>query len=278
MNNCLKSVILFITLFFSLAARDDNGGMHFLPWSEERELLLTSKAQETVEHNLNNFPIFPYPDSNAEEILATFQQTKIYIFAYGSLLNKQSAAKALSPEAMKTHRPAIAFGLKRIFNRYIPKETHWGEQLRPNDKAMLNVFQTSNYQDIINGVVIEVGQEDLQNLIKREEGYDLVPIPVTYWVDALDSNNHDPSIFFAYTFISPEKAVKGIHYTKKDINPIKGYALASQEGASQYGDQFFKLWIETTFLADKKTPFKIWKDNPSVDCLDETGCRLPLNP
>ncbi len=185
------------------------------------------------------------------------KQAETAIFAYGSLLNKESAARTLSSHAIQTSQPAVAFGLKRIFDYdAAPINKRWGEPRRPNDTAMLNVIPTDDPSSMVNGVILKVDKRDLAKLIEREKGYDLVPVSVIRWDEVQQDH---PQLQTAYTFMAREDHINPC------INPVPGYAQASKEGAAQYGDDFLQFWLETTFLADGRTPFTTWEKNPAID-------------
>lgn len=266
-NFCVMSSFLFSTIAMSEQEKP-------YPWSNERHHSMVDRAVEIWSDNISNYPSLSYPVNNPEQLYSIYNSETIPIFSYGSLLNKESAARTLSESAMATHRPALSFGTKRIFDRHVPTTSRWGPLERPNDTGMLNINQTENFSEIVNGVVIEVDIDDLKNLLFREEGYDLVPVVVTCWNKAVD-DGAEPNFFIAYTFQASDDEREGIHYTNRYINPVPGYAFASREGAEQYGESFLNLWVASTFLADKETPFSLWELFPELDCQFEEGCSLP---
>lgn len=261
---------LLLTLTFLICSFSLFG----LPWSEEKQEQIVQHIEKKWRAELSRYPELSYPIEEPEQLYSLYGQEKIPLFSYGSLLNKESAARTLSEEALATHRPAIAFGIKRIFDRHVPTTKRWGPIERPNDTAMLNVHRTKEFSQITNGVIIEVDSKDLKNLITREEGYDLIPVIVTDWNNTEEKT---PTLSIAYTFRASEEAREGIYYTHRRINPVPGYALASKAGAAQYGKDFLKLWSTSTFLADKVTPFTAWEKNSEIDCQFEEGCLLPKN-
>lgn len=252
---------LFLMLIFSASIY---GSM-----SEERLQFLGSEAKKW--EALNEKPAFKYP-ANPDEMVSAPGE-KVLIFGYGSLVNPESAARTLSPEAMKTYQPAVAFGMQRTFNRKVTDTERWGPRERPSDVGMLNVFKTGNQLDAVNGVIFAVNREDLEALIKREVGYDLVPIPIVSWKEAIDSQA-TPNFQTAYVFLSPEEPRQGKVFVDPCVNPVPGYAMASKEGAALNGKSFLKLWLESTFLADRKTPFIEWEKNPEIDMSQTCTKRL----
>lgn len=209
------------------------------------------------------YPSFPYP-ANAEQIISASPSGKVFIFAYGSLLNRESALRSLSEKTFDSAQPVIAEKLKRVFDRDVIPGQSYQPLPRKNDRAMLNVYVTDSKYDIVNGVVFEVGLDDLKSLIKREEGYDLIPILVRPWTKDPIQQRH---CRVAYTFAVPREK----KYVNKGINPVPGYYWLSKEGAGRFGAEFQKLWLETTFLADEVTKVTEWEANPRINCkIDRT--------
>ena len=162
------------------------------------------------------------------------------IFSYGSLITEESAAKTLSPEALATRRPATASGIRRLFNRDIPEKlivARYGALEKPHHRAALNVYHTGNPNDRVNGVVLDVCDEELQALRAREVGYELIPVVVMQGEEQL----------VAYTFSAPDQ------FTSSEIEPVPGYYEDVRAGAASYGPAFLDLYLQTTYLADGTT-------------------------
>lgn len=254
-------VMLFNTAFVCVANKESAD----MPWNRLRHDLLTRRSEHLLD-TLYSFPALEYPINNVDTLFELFGQSTITIFSYGSLLNKESASRTLRTETMDTYQPAVAFGVRRVFDRNVPNTSRWGIPIRPNDTAMLNLHETDHMSDIVYGIIIEVDSNELKALVDREEGYDLIPVVAMLWDDALDTANQEPEPFIAYTFHAADAPRRNIFYTNSHINPVPGYAQAAKAGAAQYGNAFLKLWVATTFLADQKTPFAEWEKNPLIDC------------
>ena len=217
---------------------------------------LLDKVGAEMPH-LVTYPFYEYPNAGHEHIAKHFPEGKILVFGYGSLMNKVSASRSMKPEAIESMQTAIAFGVKRIFNYKATKTAHWGENQHPKEKAMLNLTQTVNIASIANGVTIEVDLEDFTRLVQREIGYDLVPILVMSEKD-LKEKAADPEIRVAYTFTAASELRNHINYTHTKYYPVRGYLHAVQAAAAQYGDEFARMWDETTYLADGTTSIVDW--------------------
>lgn len=231
-----KYILIFIGFFSPLI-------------SEENEFTCKS-------HIIKNQKIYKYPyDDLAQELKEQGIET-LKIFSYGSLMSVKSAKKTFSNETMKTRKPAIAFGIKRVFNRDIPIEpdSHWGIPFDPNARGMLNVLYTNEDTDFVNGIVFEVKASDLEPMGKREIGYDLIPVKCIDWEASLTSD--DPPNYIAYTF----HARIDSKYTNSKILPRPGYYELSRDASKEHGLLFYLLWLKTTYLADGTTPITQWED------------------
>ncbi len=201
-------------------------------------------------------PRYRYPYNGLERSLKARGIKSLTIFGYGSLVDRRSASKSLSNRSLKTGEPAAAFGLKRIFNRDIPVDptAAWGVPCDPKARAMLNVFKTGNPDDVVTGVIYEVALEDLASLRKREPGYDLVPILYVDWSDYI--GNQKLHYRIAYVFHSPKES----RYTSDDILPRPGYYELTRDAAKKHGPEFYRLWMESTYLSDETTPIVEWEN------------------
>jgi hypothetical protein len=226
------------------------------PWSATRHLQLVQKANALRSDLIEHLQRKPYPisEQDLQEIYDNAQSSTIPFITFSSMIDREAGAvKAISSEAAATQIPAIAFGIQRTFNREMPAKTveeGWGPLKRPNDLAILNVFEKEDA--VLNGVIFQLPLSDLLILSKREVGYDLIPVVAMRWHDALDEKI-EPEIFLAFTFQAPDYTGEGSRYTNVNVNPIPGYFNYLQKGLNIMGDDFKAMWWTTTYLADKKT-------------------------
>lgn len=225
-------------------------------WGEAYERLLLQKVGAKLPE-LVTYPFFQYPNEGYPLIYDRISSKHVLVFGYGSLMNKESAARSVKYETLRSMQPAIAFGVKRLFNYRMADASHWGAKFHRKEKAMLNLAQTLNIGSMANGVAFEVDAEDLKKLVAREAGYDLVPILVASWKDVLQQNK-DISIQVAYTFVAVNELRNHIAYTSTEFYPVLGYLHAVQEAALTYGNEFANFWNETTYLANGTTKIKGW--------------------
>lgn len=226
------------------------------PWGASRHIQLVQQATDLSSELSKDLlkKTFPISEEDLQRIYSKAQSDTIPFFTYSSMIDIEAGAvKAISPKAAATQTPAIAFGIQRTFNREMAAATvegGWGELKRPNDLAILNVFEKEDA--VLNGVLFQLPLSDLLILSKREVGYDLIPVIAMRWHEALDGKK-EPEIFLAYTFQAPNYNGEGLRYTNPNINPIPGYFNYLQKGLNLVGDDFKAMWWATTYLADQKT-------------------------
>lgn len=215
-----------------------------------------SKAQKDAKRA--TYWVYPYPQIG--NTLREEGKKSILIFNYGSLMDPSSAASTLSEVSMATRRPAVAFGVRRLFDRDVPLRSgsKWGTSSDPSARGMLNVLLSDEPEDFINGVLTDVALEDIPNVLLREEEYDLVPVVVQEWKNALDSLQ--PRYLIAHIFHAPQN--RGA--TNATLLPRTGYYELTRDASLVYGELFYKIWLKTTYLADGVTPITEWEKNNST--------------
>ncbi len=231
-----------------------------LPWSDSYQQVLLEKVGEKLPE-ISDYPVFQYPNKNHDEA-KTLENGKILLFGYGSLMSPEIDAnkKSIKPEDLKTLRPAIAFGVKRLFNkRGSVSKRFTSTSLEPNERCFLNLVPTTNFNDVTNGVTIEIDQGDLTKLIVREVGYDLVPIFVASWDNAVKESD-ELKIEIAYTFIASSGLRDHVSYTSNILYPIRWYASLVDKAAKFHGQVFWKQYQNSTWLADGTTLISDWHD------------------
>jgi len=104
---------------------------------------------------------------------------------------------------------------------------------------------------------MDVPIDELEQLMQREEGYDLIPVVVSKWNDQIEGRAH---YFIAYTFHAPQKS----SYTSEEILPRPNYYELSRDAAASISPAFAHLWMQTTYLADGRS-IADWErsDSPS---------------
>lgn len=251
-------LISCFSLINNVNASNVEGSASIPWWSHSYERVLLEKVGEKLP-KLVSFPYFQYPNEGHQEITSRFPDGKVLIYGYGSLMNKISAARSMKPAAVASMQPAIAFGVKRIFNYKVTDPSRWGLDQNRKERAMLNLATNTNIASIANGVILEVDVEDLSNLVSREVGYDLIPILVATWDDVVSQNPH-LEIHVAYTFVAVNELRNNISYTSTEFYPVLGYLHAVQEASQTYGPEFAAFWNATTYLANGTTKIDDWDE------------------
>ena len=255
MKKILLVTISFCFIFGGVFARNAESPTY---WGKTYEKDLLQKVGATLPE-LITFPFLQYPNADHQKIVDHFPSGKVLVFGYGSLMNKVSAARSMKPEAIESMEPAIAFGVKRLFNYKVTDPSRWGIEQNRKERAMLNIAQTLNIGNMANGVILEVDAEDLTKLVSRETGYDLVPILVASW-DEVINQNPEVKIRVAYTFVAVNELRNNTAYTSTEFYPVLGYLHAVQEASQTYGEEFAAFWNATTYLADGTTPIEGWDE------------------
>ncbi len=253
-----SAFICFLALTTSTYASNVAGSASIPCWSHTYERTLLKKVGGELP-KLASYPFFQYPNEGHQDILDRFPDGKVLIYGYGSLMNKVSAARSMKPEAVKSMQPAIAFGVKRIFNYKVTDPSRWGIDQHRKERAMLNLATTTNIGSIANGVIMEVDAEDLSRLVSRETGYDLVPTLVATWDDVM-AQNPEVKIRVAYTFVALNELRNNTSYTSTEFYPVLGYLHAIQEASQTYGPEFATFWNATTYLANGTTKINDWDE------------------
>lgn len=195
-----------------------------------------------------------YPWPGLEDYVTGSGQTHLSVFVYGSLLNHESALLTLSPEAMASSRPAVAYATKRMFEYVIPHDNpRYGSAPDEQAIAALNVRATGDLADLANGIVLDIPLADIDSFRKREIGYDLVAVPCRKWRSDTDE------FFQAYILQCPEHDSEGNQLLRADISPHPNYYNVCRDGAAALGEDFLQLWLETSYLSDGKTPAGEWE-------------------
>lgn len=201
-------------------------------------------------------PGYRYPWDGLVEEMEAKCSIEITIVGYGSLVNNASAAHTLSEESLATFQPVIAFGARRLFNYEIPSEVdRYAPAIHPLARAALNALPTGKMEDIVNGIVMKLPLTEIEAIRRREVGYDLVPVACLEW------NEWEKPPFLAYILCCFDEEREGIRHTNDKLEPHRDYYSKCRKGASEFGEEFLRLWLATTYLADGVTPVAKWEAN-----------------
>jgi predicted ATPase/tetratricopeptide (TPR) repeat protein len=208
----------------------------------------TRQISEAMTRALDE-PSYDYPWQGFEENLRGLGQTKIKLFGYGSLVNRHSASRTLLG-AVDRVIPVMAFGVLRLFNFEMPDavKVRYLAPENPLERGLLNAQVTGFMSDVANGVLIEVGLDEIESLRSREVGYDLRMVACIEWDEKVGRN---PTL--AYILSCPDRLWKGKLLTNSELHPHRDYLEQCCEGAGAISGAFLQFWLNTTFLADGET-------------------------
>lgn len=204
---------------------------------------------------------YEYPWDGLEKEMEAKCLADITVVGYGSLVNNASAVRTISEESLATSQPAIAFGARRLFNYEIPFGVdRYAPAIHPLARAALNALPTGKMEDIINGIVMKLPLTEIAAIRGREVGYDLIPVACLEWKE------WEKSPFLAYILCCLDEEREGVRHLNDNLEPHRGYYSVCRKGASEFGEEFLRLWLSTTYLADGVTPVAEWeaKEFPEV--------------
>jgi len=189
-------------------------------------------------------PSFPYPWRDLEAWVEHQDSGAVPVLGYGSLVNAESAQRTITRDLPGNRVPVVAFGARREFTYRIPEGHARYADLDERARAALNTRVTYLAEDVLNGVVVMVGRDEIEAFREREIAYDLRPLVVMDWHGA------DADLATTYVLECPDAARDGYHRYNAEILPHAGYYELCREGARSFGDGFLRFWTETTFLGD----------------------------
>ncbi len=165
----------------------------------------------------------------------------VRIIAYGSLMNRASAARTIRELDGCEPTPALAFGAKRVYEYKMPESLlkRYGGAPPPEHSAALNVARTGRISDFFNGVLLRIPVESIPALREREAGYDLVELPCLPCM----TSSREPTL--AYALSSPAEA----GWTFRSILPHLDYHDVCYRGAAAWSPQFGECFLDTSYTA-----------------------------
>ena len=156
---------------------------------------------------------------------------KISIFAYGSLLNRDSLRK--TTPSFSHYFTAVLPGYRRAFNFKSPYRT---DAITGKSSSVLNLVELEG--SFTNGMCFIADERSLDELYRREAGYEFELVRVYDERDA----PHD-----VHTFIAREN--KHYPFTQKS-NEQDEYLSMCLSGARRFGKQFYEQFLDNTYVDD----------------------------
>lgn len=156
--------------------------------------------------------------------MATLATPRIFVFAYGSLLNRRDAERSLRRELPPAPLLAVAHGFTRVWRA--PERVLFERAASAQIAAFLDLKRAPGQW--VNGVLIEVTTQELERLRFRELGYDCVDITGVVETSA----GKPPGIVFAFFSKQPlgdqDALVVPAHYVDLVKEGVQALPLAFQ--------------------------------------------------
>ena len=165
--------------------------------------------------------------------------TPIYVFAYGSLINEESAKMAKEDKTIPFQQiEAYLNGYRRNWSSI---EYVYSEKSKNRiAAAFLNIIPDNITS--VNGIIFPVNHAELENLKIRERNYTLIDVTDKIRITS-NSIELPVGTFKIYTFI--DKANEHSKISKK-VFVLKNYIKMVEHGCEKFGDSFSKEFIQTT--------------------------------
>ena len=170
------------------------------------------------------------------------------IFGFWSLINTRSL-KFTVPDA-NIIWPSYIEGFIRKFNHY---DAVWFRtwEYKGIPMCSLNVQKYEGLKQV-NGLVFEVSDEYMENLLEREQWYDLIETEAFCYMTK-------KSLWKVYVFSAKEQDI-----TYNFLNEANNYYLyLCLEWAKEFGTEFIQDFINSTYIRDKS----LWEVDEIADIL-----------
>lgn len=176
---------------------------------------------------------------------ATLNQSRDLLVGYGTLLSRESTAKTVGDSAStRPFEPVLVLGFRRLFNlrpdHYRPS-FHLSDE--PVEVTAMNVISWEG--SWFNGLAFPVSPDDLAALDARERYYERVRVPV------LAFPGREP-LGDAWVYSAPPGAPAVIS-AGSSLRPQWEDLVLARAGAYAKGEDFGKMFDETTFMPDGQT-------------------------
>lgn len=175
-----------------------------------------------------------------------FTNDVVTIFSYGSLMDDKDLRRTV-PDATNI-TPCIVYGYKRVFD--FTSTYRFTRTKKP--VCVLNLKKVADTY-ALNGICFDMDKSSFDELLEREDTYDLVKVKSYYYENQLKYKD-------AYFFITS-------NYPKYkyllDSETQDDYLHICLRGASQYGKDFLQDFKETTeFYGIEESDYsdKVWKN------------------
>lgn len=158
----------------------------------------------------------------------------VTLFGFGSLMDKKSLV-ATTPGATGI-RPAYIKGFLRDFSLW--DDVGWTQtnlDVAGEAFCALDIHLSERDEDIVNGIVFEIPEDEMQQLRFREKDYELITTTIYDWETNLPIGK-------GYVFSGNKHNGKYV----KDSPAQQRYWKICCDAAQSYGNDFYKTFVRTT--------------------------------
>ncbi|EAQ79219.1 hypothetical protein DSM3645_26389 [Blastopirellula marina DSM 3645] len=173
---------------------------------------------------------------------------RLSLIGYGSLMNLASARRSLNAECLASAQPVVVFGARRVYE-YVMSPTGrrvYGEVEGEQRFGVLNAQATGDRADWFNGMMFQIGADDIPALLSRESAYDLLPA----WTLAWEDDTPRPQI--AYFFSCRQKTFAGRQTIDSQILPHPRYHEICESGCLAISHEFLHAFRTTTWVRQSR--------------------------
>ncbi|HWL09786.1 MAG TPA: hypothetical protein VNQ76_15370 [Planctomicrobium sp.] len=173
------------------------------------------------------------------------------IAGYGSLMNRYSAARTLSQEAVMNCSPIVVFNARRVYDYVMSfrSRKRFGLDMPESHCGVLNSYVTGDLHDYFNAVRIELSREQLSSFRDREFGYDLLPVLTLQWGELTGQRHPTPRISYILSCRNPTR--EGRQMVNPGVQPHPLYHRLCQAGCREISEDFLKMFHETTWVGSQ---------------------------
>lgn len=195
---------------------------------------------------------FEYPWKELDRYLEG--GVSIPVAGYGSLMNRESAARTFVKDAVEQMVPVVVFHARRVYDLIMSPAARMRYPTTFPDThcGVLNAYVTGKPEDCFNAVLLQLGAEDLKGFRAREYGYDLLPVVTMQWSAVQQQLDSPPQMAFVLSCRSPVRV--GRQMIDPQLQPHPLYHEICQTGARDISDEFLKMFHQTTQIASRLMP------------------------
>lgn len=216
-------------------------------------MILTPSQQESIqtefaalaESDFRNG--FEYPWKELDRYLV--EGMTIPVAGYGSLMNRESAARTFVTDAVEQMVPVVVFHARRVYDLMMSPAARmrYPTSFPDTHCGVLNAYVTGKPEDCFNAVLLQLGAADLKGFRAREFGYDLLPVVTMPWSAIQQQLNSPPVVAFVLSCRSPVRVGRQMIDPRLQPHPL--YHEICQIGARDISDDFLKMFHQTTQIA-----------------------------